>query len=261
MSCSPRPIQSVDRAILILDVLAGEPNGLSLRDLSVRLFLAPQTVQSLLRTLELRELVVQAGRGAPYRIGPGLHRLAGDRPSRDERGSLARTPVANLAKEIGESVLLAELSGRRAAPLAQARFEQPLAVTPDSEGFQRLHTMATGKVLMAAMPAAARAVFVHSLNLTARTPLTVTAADQLLEQLAVAAKQGWAETSEEAVLGIAALAVPIPTTPDQVPAALGICLPTARYSPERRPELLAALRRSAQEIQDIWLELADADAG
>ncbi len=256
MSRSPRPIQSVERAFSILDVLAGEPAGLSLRDLAIRLFLPPQTVQSLLRTLELRELVVQAGRGAPYRIGPGLHRLASDRPSRDERGSLARVAVSNLAKDIGESVLLAELSGRRAAPLAQARFEQPLAVTPDSEGFQRLHTMATGKVLIAAMPATARTVFVHGLNLSPRTPVTITDPDQLLAELAVVAEQGWAETIEEAVPGIAALAVPIPTTGDQVPAALGTCLPTARYSAERRPELLAALHRYAREIQEIWQELA-----
>ena len=60
-----RSVQSVDRAILILEVLANAPEGLSLRDLATRLFLAPQTAQSLLRTLELHEFIVQSGRGAP----------------------------------------------------------------------------------------------------------------------------------------------------------------------------------------------------
>ena len=251
-----RSVQSVDRAILILEVLANEPDGLCLRDLATRLFLAPQTAQSLLRTLELHEFIVQSGRGAPYCLGPGLARLAGDRPSRDERASLARRPVAKLAREINESVLLIELTGRRAAPIAQARFDQPLAVTPNSEGFLRLHTMATGKVLMAAIPEAARSVFVRGLQLAERTPHTITEPAALLAELAVVAEQGWAETLEEAVLGVAALAVPVPLVGGMVPASIGTCLPTARYTPEHRPALLAALQRCAQEVADMWQESA-----
>ena len=249
-----RTVQSVDRAVMILEVLAGEPRGLSLGDVATRLFLAPQTVQSLLRTLESHDLVRQEGRGVPYRLGPGLSRLAGGRPSRDARGSLARGPVEALARDIGESVLLAELTGRRAAPIAQARFEQPLAVTPDSEGFLRLHTMATGKVLMAAMPEPGRSVFVRGLQLARRTVRTVTDPDALLAELAHVAAQGWAETVEEAVLGVAALAVPLPVRAGAVPASLGTCFPTARYTSERRPVLLEALRRCAREIADAWQE-------
>jgi DNA-binding IclR family transcriptional regulator len=254
---APRSIQSVDRAVLILHVLANEPDGLGLRDLAARLFLPPQTVQSLLRTLELHEFVTQAGRGAPYRLGPGLRRLAGDHPSRDQRGRLAHDAVVSLAREIGESVLLAELTGRSAASITQSRYDHVLAVNPDSEGFQRLHTMATGKVLLAALPEPARAAFVHGLHLSKRTPETITDPDELLLQLRQVAKQGWAETLEEAVLGVAALGVPVPV-PENLPAAsLGICLPTARYTPERRAALLAALQRCAREIAQAWRVLAE----
>lgn len=247
-----RPIQSVERAILILDVLSGESSGLPLQTLAKRLFLPPQTVQSLLRTLELHDWVVQAGRGAPYRLGPGLRRLAAGRPPRDVRGSQARSAVADLAKDIGESVLLAERSGRRAAPLAQARFERPLAVTPDAEGLQGLHVMATGKILLAGLPEPARSVFVHSLDLESRTARTITDPEALLGQLAVVARQGWAETIDESEVGIAALAVPVPVGPDLPPAALGTCLPTVRYGPEQRPRLLAALQACSQAIQEVW---------
>ncbi len=253
----PRPIQSVERAMLILDVLAGESAGLSLQTLAKRLFLPPQTVQSLLRTLELHDWVAQTGRGAPYRLGPGLRRLASGRPPRDVRGTQARGLVIDLAKEIGESVLLAERSGRRAAPLAQARFERPLAVTPDAEGLQGLHVMATGKVLMAGLPEPARSVFVRSLTLFPRTGRTATDPGELLDQLAAVARQGWAETIDESEIGIAALAVPVPVGPDQPPVALGTCLPTARYSPERRPQLLAALQTCAKAIQQTWQQAAE----
>jgi IclR family acetate operon transcriptional repressor len=249
---APRSVQSVDRAILILQALSTETGGLALRDLAARLFLPPQTVQSLLRTLELHDFVLQDGRGAPYQLGDGIRRLAGNRPSRDERGRLAHGPVLALANEIGESVLLDELTGRSAAGIAQARFEHALAVNPDSEGFQRLHTMATGKVLLAALPAPQRAIFVHGLNLSQRTPHTITDPDLLLGELQQVAAQGWAETLEEAVLGVAALAVPIPCPPGLPPASLGTCLPTARYTPERRPVLLAALQECAQDIADAW---------
>jgi len=165
--------------------------------------------------------------------------------------------VADLAREIGESVLLAERSGRRAAPLAQARFERPLAVTPDAEGLQGLHVMGTGKILMAALPEPARSAFVRSLTLFPRTGRTATDPGELLDQLAAVARQGWAETIDESEIGIAALAVPVPVGPDQPPVALGTCLPTARYSPERRPRLLAALQACAKAIQQTWQQAAE----
>jgi DNA-binding IclR family transcriptional regulator len=253
----PRPIQSVERAILILDVLSGESAGLPLQTLAKRLFLPPQTVQSLLRTLELHDWVAQDGRGAPYKLGTGLRHVASGRAPRDVRGSLARNLVIDLAKDIGESVLLAERSGRRAAPLAQARFERPLAVTPDAEGLQGLHVMATGKVLMAGIPEPARSVFVRSLTLFPRTERTATDPSDLLRQLATVSRQGWAETVDESEIGIAALAVPVPAEPGQQPAALGTCLPTARYNPDRRPVLLAALQACAKAIQQIWQQTAE----
>jgi DNA-binding IclR family transcriptional regulator len=56
----------------------------------------------------------------------------------------------------------------------------------------------------------------------------------------------------EAVIGVAALAVPIPTSGTKAAAAIGTCLTTARYTSERRPALLNALQRCACDIAAVW---------
>jgi DNA-binding IclR family transcriptional regulator len=170
---------------------------------------------------------------------------------------LAHDAVVALAREIGESVLLAELTGRSAASITQSRYDHVLAVNPDSEGFQRLHTMATGKVLLAALPEPQRTAFVYGLHLPQRTPQTITDPDKLLAQLHEVAQQGWAETLEEAVVGVAALGVPVPGPKNLPAASLGICLPTVRYTAERRASLLPALRQCACEIAEAWRVLEE----
>ncbi|MCD4825277.1 MAG: helix-turn-helix domain-containing protein, partial [Phycisphaerae bacterium] len=58
-------VQSVDRALSMLEVLASEPKGLTLSQLSKKLGLLPQTAQGLVRTLQAHEMVSQADSGMP----------------------------------------------------------------------------------------------------------------------------------------------------------------------------------------------------
>ena len=69
-------VQSVLRAMDILELLAGVPGGLALAELCSRLGLKGPTVHNLLRTLAARHLVERCGPPVRYRLGPRLPELA-----------------------------------------------------------------------------------------------------------------------------------------------------------------------------------------
>jgi IclR family transcriptional regulator, KDG regulon repressor len=69
-------VQSVLRAVDLLELLASHPGGVSLGELCARLRLKAPTVHNLLRTLASRALVERHGPPVRYRLGPRLTEMA-----------------------------------------------------------------------------------------------------------------------------------------------------------------------------------------
>ena len=78
-------VQSVVRAMRILESVGQAPGGLGLRELGERIGLKPQTVHHLAATLESAGYVTKAGRPARYRLGPAVRRLVADHDQLDWR--------------------------------------------------------------------------------------------------------------------------------------------------------------------------------
>jgi len=246
-----RSIQAVDRAVDILRILAGQPEGMTLSELSERVGLKPQTAQSLVRTLQMHGWVAQPGRGRPYLLGPDFVGLAdrwlrGHGPEGSIRGILHAFSV-----RLREYVLLAELRGASLIPLHEEQFEQPLMVRGEF-GAGSIYAMATGKMLLASLPVATREAIVRELPLQARGPNAATSAEALLAQLAQIARQGYAVCRGENAAHICALAVVVRRPLCSPPVALGISLPEVRLTAEKEKELLRQLKTVSKEIETAW---------
>ena len=216
--------------------------------------LAVQTAQGLLRTLEAHGMVAQAGHGKPYELGSAVHLLARRWLSHQDLAALARGSALALANALRESVLVVELRGARLVALVNATVEQALNVRAECETFDRLHAMATGKVLLAFLEATAREKVLGQLGFEEQTEHTITSISAFREHLAQVQRDGYAESVEESVLGVTAMAVPLRSPSGRVEAALGMCAPLARWPAERRSELLSALRETARDIEERWRE-------
>jgi IclR family transcriptional regulator, acetate operon repressor len=247
-----RTIQSVDRAVGLLKCLGAAKEGLSLTQLAGSLDLAPQTAQSLLRTLQHHGWVDQPTPRGSYRLGPGLAEVYRHWRAGQDRVDLARPVVEELSAGVGEYVVLAEWTGGGLMPLLQSYPDRELGVRGESFVPERIHTMATGKMLLATLDEARRKEIVATLPLPPRGPNSVTDPEVLLDQLASIREAGVAVCVEEAVEGIVAVAVEVSRTPGQPPAALGISLPAARDSSRRRTKLIAHLREASGAIADAW---------
>lgn len=231
-------VQSVDRAIAILEILArkGETR---VTDLAAELAVHKSTAFRLLGALEQGGLVEQSGERGRYRLGFGVVRLAGAATAQLDLSRQSREVCLRLAQEIGETVNIAVAQDGHAVNISQVR--GPSAISGHNWVGQRTppHATSSGKVLIAfaalAMPQALERYTQH----------TLTALDEQLDEIR---EHGYGYTVEELELGLNAVAAPIRGADGAVVAAVSASGPSYRLTQERIPEIGRILAEGADEI-------------
>jgi len=105
-------IQAVVRAADILELVANNPHGLSLRDLTTALNLPRQTIYNLLRTLVHKGLLIKNGRPPRYELGWSLAALRSKQDENNRRLIKRAVPVMlRLARRTGADAILSQYTG------------------------------------------------------------------------------------------------------------------------------------------------------
>ncbi len=240
-------VQSVDRAISVLEILAHRGEA-GVSEVAAEIDVHKSTAFRLLGALEARGLVEQAGERGKYRLGFGIVRLAGAVTGRIDITQQGRPVCESLAEELGETVNIAVLQEHYAVNLYQVR--GPGAVTAQNWVGQLtpLHATSSGKILLAHLPAKDRTALLTSSGLKKVTSHTITAKTKLEKNLAEARERGYAWAREELELGLHAMAAPIRNSEGTVVAALSASGPSYRLTEERLHELAPLLLKGAEEI-------------
>lgn len=221
-------VQSVDRALQILDILAQDGER-GVTEIAVRLGVHKSTVSRLIDSLEDRDLVEQNDARGKYRLGVGVLRLAGATSARLDVVQESREVARLLAEATGETVNLAVLSDGAALYVDQVVASH--AVSSHNWLGQRipLHATSNGKVLLAGLgDAAARATL--GTHLPAYTKATVTDPAALLAQLPDIQRMGYVVVVDELEQGLTAVAAPIRNVHGEVVASISVSGPTFRFT-------------------------------
>jgi IclR family acetate operon transcriptional repressor len=233
-------VQSLERALDLLELLADAPGEVTLTALSSASGLAPSTIHRLVGTLVARGYV----RRLPtrrYVLAPRLLHLA-ERASQT-LATLARPHLAQLVDDIGETANLALLDGDHVVYAAQVPSRHSVRMFTEVGRRVQVHSTGVGKVLLAGLaPAEARALLLRA-GMPARTDRTVTDPEQLLGALPEIARQGFAVDDGEQEAGVRCLAVPVPAA--AVPAALSVSGPEGRLPLDAVPRLVPLLTAAA----------------
>lgn len=252
-------IAAVERALKLIEALAGEPDGLDLSLLSERLALPLSATHRLLATLSERGFVRQSPQSNSYGLTLKLAQLAFR--DLDSRGlpDAGQIVLDRLAAETGEYCRLAivdagELNwiARAQGATAGLRYEPPMGAGPV------LHATATGKAWLSSLPEAEalRIVFTQGFAGERRTgPNAIRDVDELRAQLDQTRRCGFALALEEGEVGIIAIATTfrVGLAPDApVAGTLSVAGPVPRMTEERRLVIAGALKRAAGEMAEIW---------
>ncbi len=241
----PRGVQSVDRALDILELLASRPGTLGVTEIAREAGLAPGTAHRLLGGLAQRGWVRQDP-GRRYGVGPAALRLGG---AASTTLAAVAGPALRAAVEVtGETANLASLDGDVMVYVAQSPSPHTLRIFAEVGRPVPLHSTAVGKVVLAAMAPDLAVRLLEGAELTARTPHTLTSVSELREELERVREQGFALDDEEQELGVRCVAVPVATGTPWTQLALSVSGPTERMSRERAVAVVPDLRRIAEDL-------------
>jgi DNA-binding IclR family transcriptional regulator len=240
------PIQSVDRAVAILEILARDGDA-GVTEIAAELGVHKSTASRLLSALDRRELVAQDSARGRFRLGVGIVRLAGAVGRGLDVVRESRPVCQALAGRVGETVNIAILSGRDALYLDQVA--GPAALSPHNWAGQRipLHATSDGKVLLAHLPAA-QAQECLAAPLPRFTEHTLTDVTEFPRVLAEVRQRGYATAVEELEAGLTAVAAPVRNCEGQVIASISASGPSFRIPADRIAELAESVCLAAAEI-------------
>jgi DNA-binding IclR family transcriptional regulator len=243
---APAQVQSVDRALTVLDLLA-QRGEVGVTELAAELAVHKSTAFRLVTALERRQLVEQVGDRGKYRLGLGILRLAAATTGRLEVTREGRLVCERLARDLGETVNVAILDEGSAVNVLQ-EFGNAAVGSRNWIGRRTpLHATSSGKVLLAFADETLRKS-VLSQRLERHTEQTVTDPAELRRQLDEAVSRGWAGTNEELEVGLTAVAAPIRDGAGRVVAAVSVSGPSYRLTAESFPDVAPRLIDGAEEI-------------
>ena len=236
-------IQSVGRALALLNAIATSPRGLTAQELSRAVGVGRGTTYHLLQSLAAMGYVV-VGSERRYRVGLGVTPLL----SAFERHVMPEDllPRArSLASRTGETAYVAARQDVNLVLLCSVPGHHQVAVAPSPIGpIDQGHARGSGKLLLAFAPEEARERYLAAHPLTRITRRTITDRDQLLTEFERIRELGFASDEEEYHEGVCCLAAPLGAP--AAPHALVLSAPKGRYL-EHRDEYVRELLSAAAQ--------------
>ncbi len=239
-------VQSLLRALSLLDSLAEAEDGAALTELAQRVGLSTSTAHRLLMTLEQERYVHFDAERKLWSVGVQAF-VAGSAFMRSRNlATVARPAMRALMEQSGETVNLAIEDEGQALYLAQVECRQMMRAFATPGGRVPLHCSSVGKALLAAMPDAQVAKILHRTGMTRMTARTIATPMALREELTRTRERGYAIDDEEHAVGLRCAAAVIHDEFGEPAGAVSVSGPMARI-PDGRLPLLGSLAKDAAD--------------
>lgn len=241
-------VQSVDRAISILQAIANHDSGAAgVTEISEALGVHKSTVFRLLATLEARGFVEQGVDRGKYRLGGGLAQLAASAPRAQDLTRMCRPVLVELAERLGESSNLTIRDGDAVVTVDQVLGSAAISSVDWVGRRSPMYTTAAGKLFLADLPAGEVESLVGP-SPAGRTSHSIVDAALLAAQLEAARAHGYATSFEEDEEGLVAIGAPIRGATGKVVAVLGISGPGFRLNSRTAPQVAADVVEAADRL-------------
>ncbi len=248
-------IQSVDRALAILELIAAAGGVETLNNISSISGLNISTCHHLISTLSRRKYVVRAaGRGA-YALGPQIQMLASAFNADADLLRRAEPWIEKINEVTGETVHLATLQGDDLVTLVKRDARHAVRVDSGMLGkSDASHATATGKAILAWLDEAEVNRILQAKGMKAYTPKTITNPIMLFEELRSIRKVGYSMDREEFQPHVVCVGAAIVGNDGVVLGSISASTPIMRADTDHlalmRLEVMNAARALSQEPQE-----------
>ena len=238
----------IEKAALVLDcyIESGE-SSLGYAELLEGTEINRATLHRTLAEMAEYGILVQDGQREHYRLGPLLRSAAALAAVASVPGA-ARPHLVRLRDECRETVVLAELHDTHVVPVLRVDGLYEIRMNQEVGRRYPAHAGATGKVLLANLPADERRDLLERLELDRLTPSTTVTRANLRADLKRIADLGVAVTIGERVPDAVAISAPVFDASGRVVAALTIGGIASRYERDALVADALAVMEAATEI-------------
>lgn len=236
--------EALARGMRVLTQFGPDNHSMTLSDIARRVGQPRATVRRALITLAHLGYVAEEGR--QFRLTPRVMDLASAYLGSSPATAILQPACEALAARYGETFSVAVLQDSDAVMIAYAR---PRRLYGESIGIGLripAYCSAVGRVLLAGLPADARAQLLGTIEPRALTPRTETDRSAITGHVLAAGKAGFAIVEEEVETGFRSMAVPVRRLGGRVEFALNIGM--------------SALRSPASDMQERFLSVLQEQA-
>ncbi|WP_400162435.1 IclR family transcriptional regulator [Brevibacillus sp. TJ4] len=243
-----RLIQSVDRAIDIIELFTASTPELSVKEISERLHLSKSTVHGLIKTLEYRGLLEQNLENQKYRLGLKLFELGNLVGNQLDIRKLSSTVIHKLVEQVKETVHLTILDKHEVVYVE--KLEGPSSLRMYSQIGKRapMYCTGVGKAILAYLDEQRVDDILRTTEMVSYTPYTITTVEGIKTELQRIRENGYATDDQEIELGLRCFAAPIFNHEGNAVASISCAGPINRIVYTKESEIAGYVKEAAAEI-------------
>ncbi|CRF28962.1 transcriptional regulator [Mycobacterium tuberculosis] len=243
-------IQSVERALRILDLFDEYHKELKITEISSRMDLHKSTVHSLLKTLQEYHYIEQNPDNGKYRLGMKLLERSSRLVQSLDIRQAAHNYLQALSKTTGQTAHLVVLDGKEGVYIDKVEGDN--AVIRYSRIGRRipLHCSAVGKALIAYKSQEQLNSILKGYHYQKHTENTIRTEEAFLQELERVRKRGYATDDQENEPGVFCIAAGVRDHSGEVIAAVSVSMLHARVTDEDKEEYIKLLLQAVGELSE-----------
>ncbi|MCY4459395.1 MAG: IclR family transcriptional regulator [Albidovulum sp.] len=245
-----RTVQSVERAFDILELLAESESGTQLRQIAEKTGFNVSTCHHLVSTLVKRGYARKSNRDRSYNLGNKLHEVASRRLIHFDVLEIAMPELRRLHKATGETVRLYVMHGCKLTSLAEIPSGNSLTEMKANDG-RAAHATAAGKAILAWLPETEIAKVIAEQGLARFTDRTILKLADLLEELRLVRRNGFAVEVGEFQPGVSNVAAAIRNQYGAVIGSVSCSTPEALERSEAFRSACDSVRETASTLSKL----------
>lgn len=243
-------IQSVDRALQIIECFSKKDNELGVTEIANRLHLHKSTTFGLLTTLENRQYLTQNLENGKYSLGIKLFELGKLVEDGMDLRKICLPYLKELVDKYDETAHLAMRNGNEATYIEKVEGESGIKMGSQLGKRVYMYCTGAGKAILAFMTDEEINNIIKNARFTQFTCNTITEPDKLKDELRKIRKAGYSVDNEEIELGLRCIAAPIMDYSKAPVGSISIAGPTSRMGDEKVYSISKDLKYIADKISE-----------
>ena len=225
-------VQSLERALTLLNKLSEYPDGIQITRLSEQVGLTKSTIHRLLATLSSMNYVVKDEETDKYKLGLQVLFLSRNLLNNSDIVTVSKPFLEKLSQEVNETVHLCIEDRGEVVYIDKIESTQTIRMYSRVGSRAPMYCTGVGKILLSDKNPDVFEEIVSKINFIPKTPSSITSKEQFIEEIEKVKIQGFALDNAENEIVLRCIAAPIFDHKGKIIASFSISGPSNRVTLE-----------------------------